>query len=138
MTFEQKTQWAYGFAALVTTVVYFVWLAVQLQDTAPEDVNYVPTLLWTLLASFIIHSLGRGMAYGSRPKDRISDERDREVNRRGDALTFYVFSVLAAIPLLLGMFEVDPFWITNALYAAFAIAAVFGVIVKSIIYGRGV
>ncbi|GIG55628.1 hypothetical protein [Demequina activiva] len=137
MTFEQKTQWAYGFAALVTTLAYAVWLAVQLQDTAPQDVTYVPALLWTLLASFIIHSLGRGMAYGRRPKDRLSDERDREVTRRGDALTFYVFSVLAAIPLALGMAGLDAFWITNTLFLAFAIAAVFGVIAKSVIYARG-
>lgn len=136
MTFEQKTQWAYGFAALVTTLVYVGWLAFQLQDTAAQDLNYVPALLWTLLASFIIHSLGRGMAYGKRPSDRRSDERDREVSRRGDALTFFVFSGLAAIPLALGMAGVDAFWITNSLYLAFAISAVFGVIAKSIIYGE--
>ena len=72
MTFEQKTQWAYGFAALVTTLVYVVWLAIQLQDTAAQDVNYVPALLWTLLASFIIHSLGRGMAAGGAATDSAS------------------------------------------------------------------
>lgn len=137
MTFEQKTQWAYGFAALVTTLVYVGWLAIQLRDTAAEDLNYVPALLWTLLASFIIHSLGRGMAYGKRPSDRRIDERDREVSRRGDALTFFVFSGLAAIPLALGMAGLDAFWITNSLYLAFAISAVFGVIAKSFIYGRG-
>ena len=137
MTFEHKTQLAYGFAALVTTLVYVVWLGVQLQSAAAEDVDYVPALLWTLLASFIIHSLGRGMARGRRPSDRRSDERDREVSRRGDALTFFVFSGLAAIPLVLGMAGLDAFWITNALYLAFAVAAVFGVIAKSVIYGTG-
>lgn len=137
MTFEQKTQWAYGFAAAVTTIAYFAWLGVQLSTTPAGDVNYVPALLWTLGASFLIHSLGRGLAHGSRPKDRVSDERDREVNRYGDALTFYVFSGLAAVPLVLGLFELDPFWITNALFAAFAVAAVFGVIAKSVIYAKG-
>lgn len=137
MTFEQKTQWAYGFAALVTAVVYVVWLALKLDTTPAADIDYVPALLWTLGASFVIHSLGRGMAHGSRPKDRVSDERDREVGRRGDALTFYVFSALASVPLVLGMLEVDPFWITNALFVAFATAAVFGVIVKSVLYARG-
>src|SRR5690554_2799275 len=102
MTFTQKTQVAYGFAVLVTTGIYMVWLALQLQHTAAQDIEYVPALLWTLLASFIIHSLGRGMAYGARPKDRLSDERDRNVTRHGDALTFYVFSALAAVPFLLG------------------------------------
>src|SRR5690554_1237297 len=99
MTFTQKTQMAYGFAALVTTCVYVVWLLAQLQHTDAQDINYVPALLWTLLASFIIHSLGRGMAHGARPKDRVVDQRDAQVNQRGDALTFFVFSVLAAVPL---------------------------------------
>ncbi|MFW2512757.1 hypothetical protein ACNI3K_03165 [Demequina sp. SO4-13] len=137
MTFEQKTQWAYGFAALITTAAYVVWLAVQLDSTPAADVDYVPALLWTLGASFLIHSVGRGMASGARPKNQVTDERDREVTRRGDALTFVVFSALAAIPLVLGMLEVDPFWITNALFIAFAIAAVFGVVVKSVLYAKG-
>lgn len=138
MTFTQKTQVAYGVAALVTTGVYFVWLAIQLQNTPTNDVDYVPALLWTLLASFIIHSLGRGMAYGARPKDRLSDERDREVTRHGDALTFYVFSALAAVPFILGLIGLDAFWITNTLFLAFAITAVFGVAAKLVIYGKGV
>ncbi|WP_084039120.1 hypothetical protein [Demequina sp. NBRC 110053] len=136
MTYEHKLQWAYGFAAGATTLVYVIWLAIQLGDTAAAQVNYVPALLWTLLASFIVHALGRGMAYG-RPQDRRSDERDRAVTTRGDALTFYVFSALAAVPLALGLLQVEPFWITNTLFLAFAIAAVFGVIAKSVLYARG-
>lgn len=49
----------------------------------------------------------------------------------------YGFAALAAVPLVLGMAQVDPFWITNALFVAFAIAAVFGVIVKTVLYARG-
>src|SRR5690554_2738582 len=138
MTFTQKTQVAYGFAALVTTGAYLVWLIIQLQQSAAPDVDYARALLWTLAASFLIHSLGRGMAYGARPKDRITDQRDADVNRRGDALTFYVFSALAAVPLALGIAGLDAFWIVNSLFFAFAISAVFGVAVKLVFYGKGV
>lgn len=137
MTFGLKTQRAYGFAALVTTAVYLGWLGVQLTHTPAAHINYVPALLWTLGASFLIHTFGRGMAYGKRPADRLVDERDKVVAQRGDALSFYVFSALAAVPLVLGLLQVHPFWITNALFTAFSIAAVFGVIVKSALYSSG-
>lgn len=78
------------------------------------------------------------MAYGARPKDRVTDARDRDVNRRGDVLTFYVFSALAAIPLALGLMGLDTFWITNALFLAFSITAVFSVAAKLAIYVKGV
>lgn len=138
MTFTQKTQMAYGVAALVTTGAYAVWLLAQLQHTAAPDIDYVPAMRWALLASLIIHSLGRSMAYGTRPKDRFSDARDRDVNRHGDALTFYVFSALAAVPFILGIAGQDAFWVTNTLFLAFTIAAVFSVAAKLVIYGKGV
>ena len=110
MTFAHRLQWAYGFAAGATTLAYVVWLALQLRHTPAADVDYVPALLWTLGASFVIHALGRGAAAGARRGDRVADERDRAVATRGDALTFYVFSVLAAV---------------------------FGVVTKSVLYAKG-
>jgi len=137
VTFAHRLQWAYGFAAGVTTLVYVAWLGIQLSHTPAAEIDFVPALLWTLLASFIIHSLGRGAVMGARAKSRVSDERDRAVTVRGDALSFYVFSVMAAVPLLLGLLEVEPFWITNTLFLAFAAAAVFGVIAKTVLYTKG-
>lgn len=137
MTLTERYQWAYGAAALLTTVAYVVWLAVELTHAAAADIDYVRPLLITLLASFLIHSFGRGAAKGTTAtEDAVADERDREITQRGDALTFYVFSGLAAIPLVLGMLGAHPFWITNALYLAFALAAVFGVVVKTVLYGH--
>lgn len=137
MTLTERYQWAYGIAALLTTAAYVVWLGIQLTHTAAADIDYVRPLLITLLASFVVHSLGRGAAKGATSADdAVADERDREVTQRGDALTFYVFSALAAVPLALGMMGLDPFWITNSLYLAFAVAAVFGVAVKTALYGH--
>lgn len=136
MTFEQRNQWAYGIAALLTTVAYVIWLGIQLSTTAAEDIDYATALLWTLGASFLIHAIGGGMARGQgRKQDLVRDDRDRAVNQWGDAQSFYVFSGLAAIPLILGLLGAHAFWITNTLFIAFALAAVFGVIAKSIRYG---
>jgi uncharacterized membrane protein len=138
MTFEQRSQWAYGIAALLTTAAYVVWLCIQLGSTAAEDIDYTAALLWTLGASFLIHAIGGGVARGKgRKQDMVRDDRDKAINQWGDAQTFYVFSGLAAIPLIIGLAGADAFWVTNTLFLAFALAAVFGVIAKSIRYGRG-
>lgn len=139
MTFHLKSQWAYAFAAFATATVYFVWLGTQLASTAATDIDYRSALLWTIGASMIIHALGTGMVRGSmaRGADTV-DDRDREITRRGDAISFYLFSSLAAIPLALGLWGVDTFWITNSLFAAFAFTAVAGVVIKALYYWRGV
>ncbi len=137
MTITEAYQRAYGFASFATAAAYFVWLAVQLSHTPAAELNYVPAMLWAIGASFVINSLGRGSAaHAAKGTDRRTDERDRDVTRRGDALSFYVFSCLAAVPLVLGLLEVDPFWITNSLFGAFALAAVFGVVVKAVFYAK--
>jgi uncharacterized membrane protein len=138
VSFELKSQWVYGVAVLMTTLAYVGWLSVQLADRPARDVAYVGPLLWTIGASVVVNALGRAAVQAQRGQDDFADERDREVGRRADALTFPVFSVLAAVPFGLGLLEVDAFWITNGLFAAFALAALFGVAARSVLYRRGV
>lgn len=138
MTLSERYQWAYGFAAFVTAAAYFGWLGVQLASTAVSEIEFVRPLLWTLLASFVIHSLGRGIAAGNRHGDDGGrDERDRAVARRADAVSFRVFSVLAAVPFVLSMIKVDPLWVTNSLFLAFAATAVLGVVLQAVYYRTG-
>lgn len=138
MTFEQKSQWAYAFAAFATATVYFTWLAIQAADQPVAEISYRGALLWTIGASMIIHALGTGFVRGSAPKGTDkADVRDRDIARRADAISFYVFSGLAAVPLMLGLLELDMFWIVNSLFAAFAFTAVFGVILKAAMYKKG-
>lgn len=138
MTFEEKSQWAYAFAAFTTAAVYFTWLAIQAADQPVARIDYRGALLWTIGASMIVHALGTGFVRESVPKGTDkADPRDRDINRRGDAISFYVFSALAAVPLILGLLEFDTFWIINSLFAAFAFTAVFGVVVKGILYRKG-
>lgn len=138
MTLAQRSQHAYACAALATASVYAVWLLIQVGRRPVSEIDYVVPLLWTLGASMLVHALGNGVVRASRERDEpAQDERDKAVAVRGDALTFYVFSGLVAVPFVLGMLQVDPFWITNSLFAAFSLAAVFGVIAKSVLYARG-
>jgi hypothetical protein len=138
MTVTERYQWAYGIAVALTSGAYFVWLGIQLSDTAATDIDYVSPLLWTLLASFIVHTFGRGFAAHASRGDLTADGRDREVGRRADALSFFVFSILVAGAMALGLFGLDAFWITNALFLAFSLTAVFNVVAKAYYYRRGV
>ncbi len=137
MTLAERYQWAYGVAALVTSGVYFGWLALQVAAGPVDEIDYVRALLWTLLASFLVHAVGRGLVRGHPASEERRDERDRDVDLRADALSFYVFSALAAVPLVLGLAGVDPFWTTNALFAAFSLTAVLGVVSRATLYRTG-
>lgn len=137
MTLTERYQWAYGIAVLLTSGAYFVWLGVQLANEPAQSIEYVVPLLWTLLASFIVHTFGRGFAAHASRQDPGTDERDRAVNQRADALSFFVFSALAAVPLILGLAGDDGFWITNTLFLAFSLTAVIGVGLRAWFYRTG-
>jgi hypothetical protein len=115
-----------------------VWLGVQLTHTAADDIEYVVPLLWTLLASFIVHSFGRGFAAHASRKDMRIDDRDKEVGRRADALSFLIFSILAAVPMALGLAGASTFWMTNSLFLAFSVTAIANVAIKAVYYRKGV
>jgi hypothetical protein len=137
MTITERYQWAYAFAVLVTSGAYFTWLGIRLTDTPASDVEFVRPLLWTLGASFLIHTFARGFAAHAARGDSGTDERDRQVSRRADSITYLIFSSLAAIPLALGLADVDTFWITNALFLAFSLAALTGVALRVWLYRKG-
>jgi MFS family permease len=71
-----------------------------------------------------------------RDADR-TDERDREINRRGEHVGFYVMSIAAIVPLVLAMAKAEHFWIANSLYLAFVLAALASAAVKIVSYRRG-
>ena len=137
MTITERYQWAYAFAVLVTSGAYFTWLGIQLTHTPASDVSFAWPMVWTLVASFVIHSFARGMADGAGRSDKRTDERDRDVSRRADAISFVLFSSLAAVPLVLGLIDADSFWITNSLFLAFTLAALLGVLLRAWLYRKG-
>lgn len=137
MTYTQRLQVAYAVAALTTTVAYAVWLGFALADTAAGDLDYRTPLLIAIGASIVINALGRGHATFVSRHEPVVDQRDQQINQWGDATSFYVFSGLAALPLIAGIAGASAFWITHGLYFAFAITAVFGVVAKSVRYAKG-
>ena len=66
-----------------------------------------------------------------------SDERDKQISRRGDLVGFYVSSAGVVLALGITMLEYEHFWIANTLYLSFVVGSVIGSIVKLAAYRRG-
>jgi len=140
MTFEEKSQWAYGFASLVAPAAYLVWIAGKIGDAAAVgDIAYVRTLLWAIGAGILVNSLGGMIIRGANPREAdVRDQRDRDIRRRGDAVGFVVFSILVVGPFVLTMRDANTFWIANALYVAYVLTALITVSVKAVLYRKGI
>ena len=138
MSAEEKRTWI---SALVAVVVPIVYLAIVLSKVPGADVasiSYVGPMLTSIgvgIGAAIVLSIVAAMA---SPKDADrTDERDREINRRGEYVGFYVMSIAAIVPLILAMAEAEQFWIAHALYLAFVLAALASAVVKIVAYRRG-
>src|SRR5688572_839587 len=100
MSFEEKNTWVYGLSALIGGLAYFVIVGSQVANTPVSEIDYVmPMVVAIVLAILgsIIAIIAISIAAPSEADTR--DERDRQVNARGDQIGFYVMSVLAIVPL---------------------------------------
>ncbi|GIE99827.1 hypothetical protein [Paractinoplanes rishiriensis] len=138
MSSEEKRTWI---SALVGFVVPFAYFAITLSKVAGADVttiDYVRPMLTAIgvgIGAGIVLSI---VAAVVSPKDADrTDERDREINRRGEYVGFYVMSIAATVPLILTMADAEHFWIAHALYLAFVLAALASAAVKIVAYRRG-
>ncbi|MDP1877035.1 MAG: hypothetical protein Q8M17_05710 [Actinomycetota bacterium] len=65
------------------------------------------------------------------------DERDKEINRRGEYIGQGFVVVGAVGALVLAMLEADYFWIANVVYLCFVLSAVVSTTAKLVAYRRG-
>ena len=128
-------QWAWSAS-------YFVVVLTPLGEVAAAEIAYQRPLLIAVGASIvltiigaILTAIGTAVSASSRARRHVDDidrkdERDAYIGRRGDLVGYYVASVGACVGLILTMLEVDYFWIANALYLSFVVAALVSAIVK--------
>ena len=146
MSNEEKGQWVYLVAIVVTYGAYLVITLGRLGQTAPADIDYVPTMLWSIGIGIALAIVGRIVVeIASRISAEIAghddgqdaDVRDRDVGRFGEYVAGTVLGVGMVVPFLLTLAERDYFWIANAMYLAFVVAAAVGAAVKLVAYRRG-
>jgi hypothetical protein len=138
MSAEEKRTWISALVAVVVPVAYLATILSRVPGTDVSRIAYVGPMLTSIgvaIGAAIVLSIVAAMIW-PKDADRV-DERDREINRRGEYVGFYVMSIAAIVPLILAMAEAEYFWIANALYLAFVLAALISSVVKIVAYRRG-
>lgn len=138
MSYDEKNAWSLGVIAVIAYGAYLTWVLVQAQDVPLVDVDYVRPMVTSIVGAIILGIIAAIVFAATRPSEAgLSDERDREINRRGEQIgqSFVVIGGTAVI--LLAMIEAPYFWIANVMYLAFVLSAVLSTIVKVIGYRWG-
>ena len=138
MSYEERGQWVY---LVVTTVGYaaYVVLLVRAAGGGPlQEVDYVPIMLWMIGAAILGSIVGRILvAIVWHREGHATDVRDRDIDRLGEYVGGLVLGIGMVVPFILAIIEADHFWIANAMYLVFAVAAVVSASMKVIAYRRG-
>ncbi len=146
MSSEERGQWVYIVAFGVTYSAYFVIILGQLGQTAPADIDYVPTMLWSIGIGIALAIVGRIVVeivgrisdeIAGHDEGPVEDVRDRDIGRFGEYVAGTVLGVGMVVPFVLTVAESDYFWIANAMYLAFGVSAAVGAVVKIVAYRRG-
>jgi MFS family permease len=138
MSSEEKRTWISAVVGVAVPIAYLATILSKVPDTDVARIAYVGPMLTSIgvgIGAGIVLAIVAAMA---SPRDAgRTDERDREINRRGEYVGFYVMSIAAIVPLVLAMAKVEHFWIAHALYLGFVLAALASAVVKIVAYRRG-
>ena len=138
MSSEEQQSWIYAVVGALVSAVYFAIVLSKMPGTDVATIGYVWPMLTAIGvamgANIVLSIVAAMISPGEAGK---TDVRDKEINRRGDYIGFYVMSVAAIVPLGLAMAEAEHFWIANSLYLAFVLAALASAVVKIVAYRRG-
>jgi len=142
MVYEERNTWASLVVTVIALTVYVIVVLQQADGGPLSAVDWWPIMLWTIIGSIvgaIVLSILWGIAAGFRDPDGVgkSDQRDRDIARRGDRVgqTFMVIAGLGVIVLC--AFEADWFWIANVMFFGFALTTVVGGVARTVAYRRG-
>ena len=138
MSYEEKGQWVYIVAIGLTLVAYVLIVVRQAAAGPLTEWDYASTLLWTIGIGIALSIVGRIVIEIARPSESYAtDARDRDIGRFGEYIAGTVLGVGMVVPFVLTLAAFDYFWIANAMYFAFALAALIGTAVKVVAYRRG-
>lgn len=138
MSYEEKGQWVYLAATTIGYGAYLVLVLGSAGSTPLPEVDYQPTLLWTIGGAIVASIIGRIAIEMIQPSDsNRGDVRDRDIGRFGEYGAGVVLGIGMVGPFILALIGADHFWIANAMYLVFSVQAVVGAVIKLIAYRRG-
>jgi hypothetical protein len=135
VSYEEKSAWIMVFLAVTLYAAYVVVVLGRADDgTALVDVDYIRPVLTTIGAS-IVGSIVLHMFIGGT--DRRTDQRDKEISRRGDVVGTGAMVAGALGAMVMAMAEWDHFWIANLLYLSFVVTAILTNVTRIVTYRAG-
>lgn len=157
MSFEEKTTWVTALVTVVVTVWYVSVVRALMAGVPVAEIAYQKPLLIAVGATIVMTIAGAivtavASAVGAAVTAEITgegsvedatrdvgrtDERDKDIDRRGELIGYYVSSAGVVGVLALAMLRYDQFWIANALYLSFALGTLVASAAKIVIYRRG-
>ena len=142
MSYEERGQWVYIVAIVLTFGGYAAIVLGQAGSVPVTELDYLPTMVWAIGIAIALSIVGRivmEIAWEmARPGDsHQADVRDRDIGRLGEYFSGTMLGVGMVVPFALTLAKFDHFWIANAMYAAFALSALVGTAVKLVAYRRG-
>lgn len=138
MSYEEKGQWVYLVANVLTFGAYIAIVAGLMSNTPVADIDYVPVLLSAIGVAIGLSIGGRIVVeIISRSDTYKADVRDRDISRLGEYVGGILLGVAMLVPFVLAVAEVEHFWIANAIYVVFALSAFVSTTVKLVAYRRG-
>jgi hypothetical protein len=138
MSFEEKGTWFFLFVTIVVDGIYFAIVLGQVGETLVTEIEYIRPMIIAAVAMIVSMILGYILIAISKPSEADKkDERDSNINRRGEAFAYNVYAVATLLPLVLTMMEVEHFWIANAIFLAGGLGAIASSVVKLYGYRRG-
>jgi hypothetical protein len=138
MSYEEKGVWVYTLAVAATASIYAFIIVGKLANQSVDEVDFGSTLLWSIGISIALNIVLRILVEIFTPSDSYKvDARDKAISRRGGYVNGMIIAIGMAGPLLLTIADVDNFWVANAIYAVFILAAIASSIVQVVAYRRG-
>jgi hypothetical protein len=143
MTFEERNVWLFGATTFASYIFYLAWVLLRSRGIPLAETPYAGPMLWAIGGSIVASILGYIanyiVMYHTHPGEvDKKDIRDREIERFGDyaGQIFMIIGGLAA--MILSMLRAPHFWIANAVYLSFVLAALLSTAVKLYAYCRGI
>jgi hypothetical protein len=143
MSFGEKRWWTYAAVVVVVPAIYFAVVLGQLGRTPVKDIDFQAPLLAAIavgvglgVVTQILLRIGGRITSPTRGPE--IDQRDRDINRLGEYVGGVVLAIGMVAPFGLALLRAESFWIANAMYVAFSVAAFAASVVKLVLYRHGI
>ena len=137
VSYQEKNQWVFGVVTVLSFAVYALIIISRAQDGPLVEVAYAWPMVWTVIAA-ILANIILMIIVSIATRDRgQKDERDEEINRRGEQIGMSMVVVGSVGALIMSMLELEYFWIANVIYLCFVLSALLGTVAKLVAYRRG-